>query len=174
MPNLLATDSPAEADTFTPEASLNFEYHYPVLPRGLLPRFIVRTYVLSEDCPRWRDGVILNFEGNRALVSADHVQKKVCISIIGPQAGRQRLLAVIRSDFAHIHRDYTFQPQAMVPVPGHPDVMVPYAELLGFEGEGIEAFPRFVAGRVITVDVKKALDGVDLVGARVATTAGRL
>jgi internalin A len=43
----------------------------PVLPEGLLPRFIVRTHVLSEHQLRWRTGVILNFEGNRALVEAD-------------------------------------------------------------------------------------------------------
>lgn len=162
VPNLLAKDPPAEADTFTPEASLNFAYHYPVLPEGLLPRFIVRTYVLSADCPRWRHGVILNFEGNRALVRADGMQKQVRISTTGPQAGRRRLLAVIRSDFAHIHRDYTFQPQAMVPVPDHPDVLVPYAELLAFERNEIESFPRLVGDSVIFVDVKKLLDGVDL------------
>jgi internalin A len=161
VPNLLVKNSPAEADTFTPESSLNFEYHYPVLPEGLLPRFIVRTYVHSEGYPRWRHGVILNFEGNLALIRADGMQKQVRISTTGPQAGRRRLLTVIRSDFAHIHRDYTFQPQAMVPVPDHPDVLVPYAELVAFERNEIKSFPRLVGDSVIFVDVKKLLDGVD-------------
>jgi internalin A len=161
VPNLLGKDSPAEADMFAPDA-LNFAYHYTVLPEGLLPRFIVRTYVLSEDCPRWRHGVILNFEGNRALVKADSIQKQVRISIIGPQAGRRRLLAVIRSDFANIHRDYTFEPEEMVPVPGRPNVLVPYAELLVLERNGIESFPRAVGKGVILLYVRELLDGVDL------------
>jgi internalin A len=164
VPDLLAKEPPAEVDTFTPETSLNFEYHYPVLLEGLLPRFIVRTYVLSQDWPRWRHGVILNFEGNRALVAADRVQKRVRINIAGPPAGRKELLAVIRSDFAHIHREYTFEPQAMVPVPRRPEVLVPYAELLVFRRKGIESFHKVVGEDVIVVSVKELLEGVDLGG----------
>ena len=58
------------AQEFDQEQCLNFHYLYPVLPPGLLPRFIVRTHVLSEE-HRWKTGVILNFEGNTALVKAD-------------------------------------------------------------------------------------------------------
>jgi hypothetical protein len=36
-----------------------------VLPEGLLPRFVVRTHVLSDETPRWRTGVILKLEAMR-------------------------------------------------------------------------------------------------------------
>ena len=75
------------------------------IPEGLLPRFIVRTHALSRELPRWRTGVVLEFEGNRALVRADRADKKVFISISGSAAGRTRLLAVIRSDVDRIHSD---------------------------------------------------------------------
>jgi internalin A len=48
---------------------------------------------LSTGLPRWRTGVILEFEGNKALVKADKEEKRVFISITGPSAGRRRLLA---------------------------------------------------------------------------------
>jgi internalin A len=74
IPELLAKEEPPETSVFE-EDCLQFQYHYPILPEGLLPRFIVRTHVLSEGLPRWRTGAILRFEDNRALVKAD-VQDK--------------------------------------------------------------------------------------------------
>ena len=47
LPDLLDKQQPAAADQFQPAACLNFRYDYPILPEGLLPRFIVRTHVLS-------------------------------------------------------------------------------------------------------------------------------
>ena len=66
LPDLLDKQEPKAAAAFRPAACLNFRYHYPILPEGLLPRLIVRTYVLSTGQPRWRTGVILHFEGCRA------------------------------------------------------------------------------------------------------------
>ena len=77
IPELLPKQEPNEARAFDPKLCLNFQYHYPVLPEGLLPRFIVRTHILSEDLPRWRSGVILEYEGSKALVKADP-KKREC------------------------------------------------------------------------------------------------
>ena len=109
------------------------------MPEGLLPRFIVRTHVLSAGQPRWRTGVILKFEGNRALVKADRQDKRVSILHRRPSAGRRRLLAVIRSDFDHLHRSFSFQPQEMVPL-RHPEVVVPYQELWCLKQRGKRTF----------------------------------
>ena len=105
IPELLDKQEPALAAELKPGNCLNFQYHYPVLPQGLIPRFIVRTHGLSEGQPRWRSGVILQFEGNRALVKADLQEKKVFISVSGATIGRRRLLAVIRADLDRIHSD---------------------------------------------------------------------
>lgn len=166
IPNLLEKDQPVEAATYSSSDHLAFEYHYPVLPEGLLPRFIVRTYVLGLDRPRWRSGVFLGFEGNTALVIADPLAKTVRIGIKGPPEGRRRLLAIIRSDFEHIHRDYTFEPKAMVPVPGRPEILVPYEQLLVFERNGVSSLPIAAGSNVILAQVKDLLDGVDLDGVR--------
>ncbi len=129
----------------------------------MLPRFIVRTHALSEGLLRWRSGVILQFEGNRALVKADVQDKRVFVSVAGPAAGRRRLLAVIRSDFERIHRDIrNLQPQEMVALPEHPDVVVPYQELQVLEANGVRAFPKVVGTQLIELDVPGLLNGVDL------------
>jgi internalin A len=166
IPDLLDKEQPEEAEDFRPEDCLNFEYHYPVLPEGLLPRFIVRTYVLSAGRPRWRSGVILDFEASRALVDGDGLAKRVRIAVKGPGSARRRLLAVIRNDFETIHRSYKFKPEEMVPVPGNPDLRVPYGDLLVMEREGETTFTTVSGGRVVKVNVTELLNGVDLEGIR--------
>jgi len=119
--------------------------------------------VLSEGLPRWRTGVILAFEGCRALVKADVQDKKVFIIVSGPATARRRLLAIIRSDFESIHRDIrNLQPQEMVPLPDYPDVVISYQKLQVMEDSGIQTFLDVVGDHVIKVDVHALLNGVDL------------
>ena len=165
IPDLLDKQEPAETAEFNPQECLNFQYHYTVLPEGLLPRFIVRTHVLSEGAKykRWRTGVILEFEGCRALVKADMQDKKVFISVSGHLSRRRRLLAVIRSDFERIHSDIrNLHPKEMVPLPEYPDATVPYQKLLVMEQNGIRRFPEAIGERLVEVDVDELLNGVDL------------
>ena len=167
IPELLDKQEPEEAADFDRSESLNFEYRYSVLPEGLLPRFIVRTHALSEGQPRWRTGVILSFEGNRALIKADLQDKRVFISVNGHGESRRRLLAVIRSDFERIHTQISkLSPNEMVPIPGTPDMSVMYSKLLTFEKDHIIEFPEAYNGKSITLNVKELLNGVDLSGTR--------
>lgn len=164
IPELLPKNEPDEAQEFDLKNCLNFQYHYPVLPEGLLPRFITRTYELSEGQPRWRSGVTLIFEGCRALVRADAVDKKVFISIDGDSlASRRRLLAVVRADFERIHGEIkNLGPAEMVPLPGLPDEVVSYADLLVMEEEGVETIYKVVNGQGQNFRVADLLNGVDL------------
>ncbi|MEO1622900.1 MAG: TIR domain-containing protein, partial [Cyanobacteria bacterium J06632_3] len=145
---------------------LNFRYKYPILPEGLIPRFIVRTHVLSEQALRWRTGVILAFEGNRALIKVDVQERHVTISVDGLTAGRRRLLAIIRSDFERIHSSFKFIPEELVPVPKHPTVTVKYKDLLLREGKGRTTFEEVVDGELVDLSVQDLLNGVDLDGSR--------
>lgn len=163
IPELLDKQEPDSTRSFVPRKCLNFQYSYPVLPEGLLPRFIVRTHILSEGLARWRSGVILKFEGNQALVKADIQDRKVFISINGPSLGRRRLLAIIRSDFDRIHRDIrNLQPQEIVPLPEHPDTVIPYGDLLIMEKNGIKKFHRVVGEKVSEVITSDLLNGIDI------------
>lgn len=165
--DLLPKQQPDEATAFPAEGALRFEYRYPVLPEGLVPRFIVRSHVHSVGRPRWRNGALLRWEENEALVQSDSASRLVRVFVTGPAEGRRRLLAVIRSDFEHIHRSYRFTVSSFVPVDGHPDLAVEYDKLLGAERRGMPAFPEYAAGQWVDVDVRAMLEGVDLgVGGR--------
>lgn len=166
IPELLDKQEPANLEPAGSEG-LAFEYHYPtLLPEGLLPRFIVRTSALSVGHPRWRTGVVLTFDANHAVIKADPIARTVRINVTGPIAGRRRLLAVIRSDFEHIHRTYAFRPKEMVPIEAHPGLIVPYDKLLVLERNGVSTMQEVYGDEVVSLSVSALLDGVDLEGVR--------
>jgi internalin A len=161
VPELLGKEEPP-LDAFAATDALRFEYRYNILPEGLMPRFIVRSRAQNSDLPRWRTGVVLAWDGNRALVKADVQDRWVSITVIGPAAGRRRLLAVIRADLEHIHHSIAkLQPTEQVPVPGHAGLTVPYKDLLIFEAKGLKDFPRVHGDEVVTLHVSELLNGID-------------
>jgi internalin A len=163
IPELLGKQEPEEAREFDPAECLNFQYHYPVLPEGLLPRFVVRTHVLSDETQRWRTGAILRLEENLALVRADAPERRVLINIRGPVAGRRRLLSIIRANFDRIHGSIkNLKPTEIVPLPEQPDAHVPYVELLAWEESGKREFDKVVDGEIVTLNVQRLLNGVEL------------
>lgn len=131
IPELLDEQQPRDAAGFKPEECLNFGYQYPVLPEGLLPRFIARTHHLSSAETRWKSGVILEdlSSGCRALVRADSPEAEVCVRIGGPAEGRRELLGIIRHNFEAIHADYEFKPEALVYAPQAPQEALPVKRL---------------------------------------------
>jgi internalin A len=172
IPELLDKQQPLDANEFDPAECLNFQYHYPVLPEGLLPRFVVRTHVLSDETPHWRTGVILKLEDNLALVRADAQERRVLINIKGPVAGRRRLLSIVRANFDRIHGSIkNLKPDEIVPLPEHPDDFVRYVELLTWEGGGKEEFDKVVDGEIITLDVQRLLNGVEAEGERASVSS---
>lgn len=174
IPELLDKQQPDVAGEFDPAECLNFQYHYPVLPEGLLPRFVVRTHVLSDETPRWRTGVILKLEDNLALVRADAQERRVLINIKGPVAGLRRLLSIIRANFDHIHGSIkNLKPVEIVPLPEHPDAFVPYVELLAWGESGKKEFEKVVDGEIITLNVQRLLNGVETEGERASARGAR-
>lgn len=165
VPELLGKEEPEETCHFMPSECLNFEYHYGVLPEGLIPRFIVRSHPLSRDQERWRSGVILAHEGCRALVTARPSDRKVIIRVKGEDSGsRRRLLAIIRYDLDRINAEFKdrLDAQQKVPLNEAPEFCVDYKKLVEFERHGVQEFPEFIGQRVVTVHVSELLNGVDL------------
>jgi internalin A len=163
IPELLGKQEPVAASEFDPADSLNFQYHYNVLPEGLLPRFIVRTHALSTNHPRWRTGVVLEFEGCRGVIKADAHERRIFISISGPASSRRRLLAVIRSDFERIHNDVAkLEVREVVPAPGRPDLTVDYRDLIVLERNREAKIKRVVGDSLVELDVSAMLNGVEI------------
>ena len=131
---LLAPNEP-ELD-FDDEEPLRFEYHYEVLPEGVLPRFIVRNHHHLHEV-YWRTGVQLKLDGNRVVVRADLQQHKIFVSVLDGAAGRRRALAAVRVEFQSIHRSLPgLGVEERVPLPNEPEVTVSYKYLQQLEQRG--------------------------------------
>ena len=131
---LLAPNEP-ELD-FDDEEPLRFEYHYEVLPEGVLPRFIVRNHHHLHEV-YWRTGVQLKLDGNRVVVRADLQQHKIFVSVLDGSAGRRRALAAVRVEFQSIHRSLPgLDVEERVPLPNQPEVTVSYKYLQELEQRG--------------------------------------
>jgi internalin A len=164
VPELLGKEEPEEISTFPPADCLNFEYHYGLLPEGLLPRFIVRTHTLSRGQQRWRAGVVLAYEDCTALVKAEPSERRVVVRVRGGDAGaRRNLLAIIRYDLDRIHAEFKdrLDAQPKVPLAEFPAFSVDYQKLVAFERQGVKEFPEFIGQQVVAVHVDELLNGVD-------------
>jgi internalin A len=169
FPELLGKAGPGDDEALGAGDRLGFQYHYDVLPPGLLPRFVARTRELSEGRERWRTGVVLGDGPALALVRADPVERRVLISVAGPEAARRELLTSVRAEFGRIHRDLAgLTPRGMVPLPEHPDTLVQHAAMMAFERAGTTEGPTVAGGEVVTVNYSRLLD---LVGRDVAVAA---
>ncbi|MGA2073365.1 MAG: toll/interleukin-1 receptor domain-containing protein [Terriglobia bacterium] len=102
-----------------------------------------------------------------ALVKSDARDRKITTSVTGPGEGRRRLLAVIRSDFEAIHADIKkLQVAEMVPVKGHPALVIPYTKLKVMEQNRVVKFPEVIGNDMVELEVGEMLNGVDLEGTR--------
>jgi internalin A len=166
IPDLLSKNEPPLESVFPPEECLGFIYSYDsVLPEGLLPRFIVETYVHQEPKYAWRTGVVLERANCRALVRGDVQGRKVTIRVAGVGNGRRELLGIIREYFERIHKSYEKLPVTwLVPVPGHPLATIPYSELLDYEAAGDDEYKVVIDRKILKLSVKGLIDGVDLPG----------
>jgi internalin A len=169
IPELLTKEEPADLDQeFVAEECLNFVYRYDaVLPEGLLPRFIVDTYVHRQPKAAWRTGVVLERANCRALVRGDVQGRTVTIRVAGAPSGQRELLGIVREHFERLHRTYAKLPVTeIVPIPQSPGATVDYETLLKYERANRKQIAVIVGGDVIDLNVKELLDGVDLPGAR--------
>jgi internalin A len=113
--------------------ALKFQYHYEVLPDAVISRFITRMNQYITKQYYWKNGVFLHSGQNRAKIKADLVDRKIFIAINGKEQTRRAFLAVIRSAFDEINSNFKIEIKQLIPVPGHPGVLVSYNDLMVHE-----------------------------------------
>ena len=86
------------------KVTAKFEFRYKFMPKGILARLIVKLNNDIYDNTYWRYGVLLNFDGNFALVREYYFENKITISLYGDSV--KEYLYTIRKAFAEIHKDY--------------------------------------------------------------------
>ncbi|MBD2510555.1 leucine-rich repeat domain-containing protein [Nostoc muscorum FACHB-395] len=157
IPDLLPKEEPATGDW---ESGLAFQYHYSVLPNSIISRFIVRMHHNSDRQTWWRSGIVLKHLDNRALVKSDQEDRKIFITISGSPSTRRELLAMIRSQFYAIHQTIKgLLPEEKVPIPGHPNIVVDYKNLLVYEEKNLPIIPP---GLIEPLNARQLLDGIEL------------
>ncbi len=158
VPDLLPK---AECDTGDWPQALAFQVHYNVLPGSIITRLIVRLYRLIQNHTVWRTGVLLECDGNEALVKADLAANRIYIWVRGPVQRRRELLAQIRGTLGSIHTTLSgLETEEMVPIPGHPKIdAVKYQWLRDMEEAGIATF--MPPGMKTMVNVKDLLNGIE-------------
>ncbi|MBL8168409.1 MAG: leucine-rich repeat domain-containing protein [Acidobacteria bacterium] len=139
--------------------ALKFQYHYETLPDAVVSRFIVRMNQYIQQQYYWKNGVFLQSGENRAKIKADLVDRKIFITINGKEQTRRAFLAVIRSAFNEINSSFKIEIEQKIPVPGAPDVLVSYDDLLAHE-EANEA-EIFIPKLRKKLSVRELLDGVE-------------
>ncbi|MEH2070231.1 MAG: leucine-rich repeat domain-containing protein [Nostoc sp.] len=164
IPGLLPKDEPS--DTNLTGNTLEFQYHYRVLPESIMSRFIVLAHEKIHNQIYWRSGVMLAYVESKetynvACIKADTEDKKIFISIDGREATRRSFLLMIRDIFNKIHNTFS-KPEISewVPVPGYPDhPPLDYQELLGLEAMGEIEYP--IGKLRIKVNLRQLLDGYE-------------
>ena len=176
LPGLLPNDEPSEIAA--EEDTLDFQYHYKVLPASVILRFIVLSHNRIHSHTYWRTGVLLEYVEddcvcNTARIYSDPIDRKIFISIGGQKHTRRDFLSVIRETFKRIHRSLAnsdsitewvplrYQKVQPVDTESEPNsqkiLCIEYQELLGLEKMNVREYPIGKLG--VKVNVSQLLDG---------------
>ena len=111
IPELLkANQPPFDWDT---EDNLRFKYKYDFMPAGIMTRLIVNVHDLIEGDLYWKNGTILSWEGNRALI-IQYNPREIEIKVKGPD--KKSFLNIIRWKLDYIHSSFkNLEVKEMVP-----------------------------------------------------------
>ncbi len=169
IPGILPKEEPE--NTKLEGETLEFQYHYRILPDSILSRFIVLMHEKIHNCTHWRTGVMLEYtEGkevyNIARIKSDPEDEKIFIAVSGRESTRRSFLSMIRDTFSKIHNSFAnLEISQWVPVPGYPDAdPLDYEELLGLEEMG-ENTVR-VGKLKLKLDLRPLLDGYESIELR--------
>jgi len=161
---LLPKDQPDE--TKLHGETLEFQYHYKVLPESIISRFIVISHEKIHNQIYWRSGVMLQYQENNeiyniARIKADPEDKKIFITISGRKETRRLFLGILRDVFQKIHKSLpNLEITEWVPVPNHPKhPPLDYQELLGLEAMGESTIT--IGKLKLKLDLRQLLDGYE-------------
>ena len=169
IPGILPKEQPE--NTELQGETLEFQYHYRILPDSILSRFIVLMHEKIHNRTHWRTGVMLEYrEGaqvyNIARIKSDPEDKKIFIAVSGRESTRRSFLSMIRDTFTKIHNSFAnLEISQWVPVPDYPDANpLDYEELLGHESEGQN---KYLVGKLkLWLDLRQLLDGYESIELR--------
>lgn len=150
VPDLLPKEPQAAFSIDHTEADhIHFVMTYDFLPPSVMSRFIIR---MKNDIHNldhlWRYGVELKNNKTKAIaiVKANKVEKRIDICVSGDAKSKRDYFAVIHHALQEINDSFTIKGsndkvkslivKEFMPVPEHPDILVDFEDLIGFEKAG--------------------------------------
>lgn len=139
VPDLLTVEE-QPVPGFDYDSALRFVLQYDFLPASVLPRFMVQLHTRIVEGEQWRTGTALEdpIFKSKAVVKADRHEKRLYLWVNGPDRdSRRNFFNFIRKTLHDIHDSFEkLTVTELVPVPGHDDIFIEYAELVGYEEVG--------------------------------------
>ncbi|QQS27897.1 MAG: leucine-rich repeat domain-containing protein [Sphingobacteriales bacterium] len=102
-PQLLPVDEP-EHD-WHPPSFLMYEYRYHFMPKGILPRLIVKLHYFISKTVNWRYGVLIHYNQTMALVKENYFERKISICITG--SNYKEILELVRNSLDDINGNFS-------------------------------------------------------------------
>ncbi len=158
-PEGLPKDSPDYSNLL--DGALRFRWRYGHLPRGLIPRLIVRMHEYLGPSPTaWLTGARFYIGGADVFVDGDPDARTVDIAVLG--AERREALFTLRETMEKLHDVFEdIGAEARVPMPDDPDVEEDYAYLRELEKEEGPDYRHRPSKAKRAYSVRELLDHVD-------------
>lgn len=138
---------------------IDFIYLYDFLPESIFPRFIHKTHHLIFKNQCWKSGVILEYEGRKALIKADSFRNIITIRVSG--VGKLRsFLSLIREKFESIHSTINqLNVNSKIPLDKSGEILIDYNDLVSCEDHNIQKY--FIPKLGKEINVKLYLEGIE-------------
>ena len=160
IPDLLPKELPDEPK-LNMESLLHFVMTYDYLPTTILPRLMLRFKNDIDEGQQWKYGMLLHNKefGCQAKIKEDEPNKRIDITVQGNFLSKQKYFSAIRFNIYDINKEFeNLVIQEYIPLPDHPELLVEYNELLGYERAGRDEY--FVGKLGKSFSVSKMLDSV--------------
>jgi small GTP-binding protein len=155
---IIPSNLPKEIDNeseITEGEPLRFIMKYDYLPSTIIPRLMIAMQHEILDGMQWRYGMVLqskDLEEALAKVVADTKDSTITIEIQGEPRRKREYFSIIRHEIKKINTNFTnLEVKEFIPLPGYPDELVEYLELLGLEKMGIDEYVSGKLGKVFSV-----------------------
>jgi small GTP-binding protein len=140
---------------------LHFVIIYDYLPSTILPRLMIRLKNDIVNGQQWKYGMILDNKEFccKAKIKEDESNKRIDIIIQGKFLSKQKYFSAIRFNIYDINKEFeNLVIQEFIPLPGYPELLIEYKELLGYEQAGRDEY--FVGKLGKSFSVSEMLDSV--------------
>lgn len=155
IPELLTKQEP-EFDEV--DGSICLEYHYNILPQSIISRFIVRMHPFIFQNTYWRNGVILKFKENIAVVKSDTEDNKLVLKVSGNEDTRREFFSQLMFQMESIHKTIpSLKVNVKIPIPNHPETLVDFDHLMRLADMGETTY--IPEGHKERIDIWEVLGG---------------